>query len=84
MRLAALSLICSLQVFGDDLCRKWVIRIISSTVSWTEMAESSGACLWKICSCWFVEDWWLANRDVMEEGSWTGFVVFPTHTPCME
>ena len=81
MRLAALSLIRSLQVFSDDLCRKWVI--LFSTDSWMEMAASLGANLWKICSCWFMEDWWLAKRGVMEEGSWTGFVVFPTHTPCV-
>ena len=54
MRLAALSLIRSLQVFGDDLWKKWVI--LFSTVSRTEMAASAGAYLWKICSCWFVKD----------------------------
>ena len=48
MWLAALSLIRSLHVMGDDLCRKWVI--LFSTDSWTDMAAS---CKFR---CTFIED----------------------------
>jgi len=79
MQSADSSLILSLHVLGDHFCKKRVILLWID--SWTQMAARYGASLLNVWSCLFVEDWWLANKYVMEEDSWTGSVVFPTQTP---